>query len=299
LIFKLAHFSDVHLGPVTLHDVFGDFRLKRLLGGLSWLRRRRIYLPRIGAALLADIATQNVDHMAFTGDLVNIAAEGEFVRGRHWLEAAAPPDFLSFTPGNHDAYVPISYDKGLGHFQPWFTGDSQKPNQFPYLRLRKNIAFIGLNTASPQSLYSAGGTLGMVQLNSLRVMLQDMRLKGFCRVVMIHHPPAPGLAMAQRSLTDSAELVEILKAEGAELVIHGHNHYAMQNSIEGQTRKIPLTGVPAATASGHHGEAAQWNLYSIARRKGQWQIAMEPHRWDPALQAFIAGDSLQLSQEAP
>lgn len=299
MAFKLAHFSDVHLGPVTLHDVLGDFRLKRLLGGISWLRRRKIFLPRIGTRLLADIATCEPDHIAFTGDLVNISAKGEFIRGQRWLEAAAPPDFLSFTPGNHDAYVPVSYDDGLAHWQPWFTGDSQKPRQFPYLRLRKNIALIGLNTASPQSLYSAGGTLGEEQLNSLRELLQDMRLKGFCRVVMIHHPPAPGLAMPQRCLSDAAELVEILKAEGAELVIHGHNHYAMQNSVEGQTRAIPLIGVPAATGSGHHGEVAQWNLYSIARNKGQWQITMEPHRWDPASQAFHAGESLQLSQEVP
>ncbi len=297
--FNLAHFSDVHLGPVTLRDVFEDFRLKRLIGGISWLRRRRIFLPRIGAALLADISKYSPDHIAFTGDLVNISAKGEFIRGKRWLGKAGAPDVLSFIPGNHDAYVPISYEKGLAHWQPWFTGDSNKPNQFPYLRLRRNIALIGLSTALPQSLYSARGTLGDAQRNALRIMLQDMRLKGFCRIVMIHHPPAPGLSMVQRSLTDAAELVEILKAEGAELVIHGHNHYAMQNIIEGQTRQIPVIGVPAATGSGIHGEAAQWNLYSIARLKGQWQITMEPHRWDPALQAFHAGDSLLLSQETP
>ena len=298
MTFRLAHFSDVHLGPVNLADAFGDFRLKRIVGGISWLRRRRIHLPKIAAAMLADIANHEPDHIAFTGDLVNIAARGEFVRGRRWLQQAGTPDVLSFTPGNHDAYVPISYENGLAHWQPWFTGDSNKPDQFPYLRLRRNIALIGLSTAQPQKIHSARGTLGEAQRNALKIMLQDLRLKGFCRIVMIHHPPAPGLAMAQRALTDAAELAEILKTEGAELVIHGHNHRAMLNNIESGGKLIPLVGVASASSSGHHGEPGQWNLYLIARTKGQWQITMQPHRWNPSLQAFQPGDSLQLNQEA-
>ncbi len=295
--FRLAHFSDVHLGPLALADVFAGFRLKRLIGGLSWLRRRKIHLPRIAQAMLTDIAATKPDHIAFTGDLVSIASGDEFIRGRQWLEKVGAPDVVSFTPGNHDAYVPISYENGLAHWQPWFTGDSKKVNQFPYLRLRRNVALIGLSTAQPQNLYRANGTLGLVQRNGLRVLLQDLRLKGFCRVVMIHHPPAPGLAMGARALTDAEELAEILKAEGAELVIHGHNHRAMHNVLEGPTGKIPLIGVASASGSGHHGEVAQWNLYSIARHMGQWQITLQPHRWNPNLHAFEPGKSLALNQE--
>ena len=297
--FRLAHFSDVHLGPLSISDAFHDLRLKRLIGGISWLRRRRIHLPKIANAALADITAAQPDHIAFTGDLVNIASRAEFLRGRDWLETAGAPDFLSFTPGNHDAYVPVDHEHGLALWQPWYLGDSSKPNQFPFLRLRRNIALIGLSTAQPQKIHSAQGRLGEAQRNALRIMLQDLRLKGFCRVVMIHHPPAPGLAMPQRALTDAAELVEILKTEGAELVIHGHNHRAMNNSLQGETKIIPLIGVASASASGEHGETAQWNLYSIARNMGQWQITLEPHRWNPSLQAFKAGDSLLLNQDAP
>lgn len=287
----------MHLGPVTLADAFGDFRLKRVIGAISWLRRRRTHFPNIAAAMLEDIAAAHPDHIAFTGDLVNISSQGEFLRGRRWLEKAGPANFLSYTPGNHDAYVPIAYEKGFAHWQPWSTGDSSKPDQFPFLRLRRNIALIGLSTARPQNLVNARGTLGAGQLKALAAVLQDMRLKGFCRVVMIHHPPAPGLAMSKRALTDAADLVEILRAEGAELVIHGHNHRAMLNRIEGNGKSIPLVGVASASSSGHHGEPAQWNLYSIARNSGQWHITMTPHRWFPDLQAFKAGDSLQLNKE--
>jgi 3',5'-cyclic AMP phosphodiesterase CpdA len=299
LQFRLAHFSDVHLGPLSISDAFRDLRLKRLIGGISWMRRRRIHLPKIANAALADIAAAQPDHIAFTGDLVNIAARGEFLRGREWLETAGAPDHLSFTPGNHDAYVHVDHEHGLALWQPWYLGDSNKPNHFPFLRLRRNIALIGLSTAQPQKIHSAQGRLGETQRNALRIMLQDLRLKGFCRVVMIHHPPAPGLAMPQRALTDAAELVEILKVEGAELVIHGHNHRAMHNSLKSETKSIPLIGVASASASGQHGETAQWNLYSIARNMGQWQITLEPHRWNHSLQAFEAGDSLLLNQDAP
>lgn len=295
----MAHFSDVHLGPLALSDVFAGFRLKQLIGGLSWLRRRKIHLPQIAEAMLADIAREQPDHIAFTGDLINIAAHSEFLRGRQWLEKVGPPDIVSFTPGNHDAYVPVSFENGLAHWQPWFTGDAKKSDQFPYLRLRRNVALIGLSTAQPQNLYRANGTLGEAQRNALRLLLQDMRLKGFCRVVMIHHPPAPGLAMGARALTDADELAQILKAEGAELVIHGHNHHAMHTWLEGVGGPIPVIGVASASGSARHGEPAQWNLYCISRQKGQWQITLEPHRWNPSLQAFQRGDSLALNPEAP
>ena len=289
----------MHLGPLSPHDVFAQFKLKRLIGGLSWLSRRKIHLPKIADVMLIDIAAAKPDHIAFTGDLANIAAPNEFKRARAWLEKAGSPDFLSFTPGNHDAYVPLSHDHGLAYWQPWFLGDNKKPNQFPYVRLRRNIALIGLSTARPQNLVTARGTLGETQRNALRAVLQDMRLKGFCRVVMIHHPPAPGLASPARALTDAAELAEILEEEGAELVIHGHNHRAMLNTLDGKTGKIPLVGVAPASSSGHHGEPAQWNMYLIARSKGQWQITMQHHRWNRTLQGFVAGDSLPLGQSTP
>ena len=46
------------------------------------------------------------DHIAVTGDLVNLALDDEVEAARGWLETVGPPDLVSVVPGNHDAYVP-------------------------------------------------------------------------------------------------------------------------------------------------------------------------------------------------
>ena len=104
--FTLAHFSDVHLGPLPAGAALTDFSVKRLIGAMSWkFKRQKLHLPEIANQLMVDIAHANPDHVAFTGDLVNIAAVAEFEQGVKWLEQFATPDWLSFTPGNHDAYA--------------------------------------------------------------------------------------------------------------------------------------------------------------------------------------------------
>jgi 3',5'-cyclic AMP phosphodiesterase CpdA len=99
---------------------------------------------------------------------------------------------------------------------------------FPYVRLRRNVALIGLSTAVPQPLHRASGILGPTQLDALEILLNDLRERGFARVVMIHHPPLPGLASSRKALIDAGQLRNVLEAQGAELVLHGHNHEHMQ-----------------------------------------------------------------------
>jgi 3',5'-cyclic AMP phosphodiesterase CpdA len=153
---------------------------------------------------------------------------------------------------------------------------------FPFVRLRKNVALIGLSSALPQPLHKAGGTLGPVQLGALATALRDLRERGFARVVLIHHPPFPGLAPDRKALTDAAALEAIIREEGADLILHGHNHTAMMT--ERPTRFGPAFafGVPSASmAAGHHHPAA-WNLYSIIRTGSRWKIEVASRGYDPA-----------------
>ena len=46
-----------------------------------------------------------------TGDLVNLALDGEIEMARLWLETLGAPQDVSVVPGNHDAYVPGAFDK--------------------------------------------------------------------------------------------------------------------------------------------------------------------------------------------
>ena len=85
--FTLAHLSDPHLPPLPaarLRDLAG----KRAFGYLNWTRNRHKYHRReVLDALVADMKAQQPDHIAVTGDLVNLALEAEFAPARTWLES--------------------------------------------------------------------------------------------------------------------------------------------------------------------------------------------------------------------
>src|SRR3984957_3814485 len=85
--FTLAHLSDPHLAPLPVPR-FRDLAGKRALGYLNWKRNRRKFHRRdVLDALVSDIQAQAPDHIAITGDLVNLALEAEFAPAREWLES--------------------------------------------------------------------------------------------------------------------------------------------------------------------------------------------------------------------
>ena len=76
--FTIAHITDPHLSPAP-PPLGADFRLKRFMGWVNWKRGREglndmALLERI----VADLRAQRPDHVAVTGDLVNIAMPAEF-----------------------------------------------------------------------------------------------------------------------------------------------------------------------------------------------------------------------------
>ena len=86
-MFTLAHLSDLHLGPLPRADSWRDYLGKRALGKISWHRRRRfLHDPAIAMAMVADIKAHAPDHVALTGDLINIALKQEFVHAAEWLQ---------------------------------------------------------------------------------------------------------------------------------------------------------------------------------------------------------------------
>lgn len=305
-MFRLAHLSDVHLGPLPRGAEFADFALKRLNGAVSWrANRRKLHLPRVADALAADILAEAPDHIAFTGDAVNISAHAEFPRAASWMARLADGRHMTFVPGNHDTYVEVPWVNGLAHMAPWMAGEmrlagtvtsSRLETPFPFVRLRKNVALIGLSTAVPQNLRRAGGTLGHEQLAVLATTLRDLRERGFARVVLIHHPPFPGLAVPRKALTDAASLRDVITAEGAELILHGHNHRHMANALPTRFGTAHAIGVPSASMGVAHGHTpAAWNLYGIERADGRWAVTQRSRSYDPASGAFAWGPEMPLS----
>jgi 3',5'-cyclic AMP phosphodiesterase CpdA len=291
--FSIAHIADPHLGPVPKGAMWQDFRLKRLIGGASWhLRRRKLFSAEVADALVEDVRAMSPDQVAVTGDIVNIAAAAEFPAAAAWLAKFGPADRVSFVPGNHDCYVKASWADGLGRLAPYMTGEmrmagavmtEQVAAPFPFVRLRKNVALIGLNTGVPQRLHKAGGTLGTRQLELFGKVLGELREKGYYRCVLIHHPPMPGLNTERKALTDASAFVETVQREGADLVLHGHNHRLMENRI-GAT---PVIGLPSAcyAGAGRH-EASAWALHTVTREGGAWRTETNIRRWNKAARSF-------------
>ena len=305
-MFTLAHLSDLHLGPLPAGSAHRHFALKRTLGVMNWrFSRHRVHNPAVALAIAADIVRAGPDHVALTGDIVNVAAREEFVSASRWMNAFGTPDWISFVPGNHDCYVRMAWEHGLFHLAPYMQGDMrvaltedspQIATPFPYVRLRRNVALIGISTAAPQPLHRACGKLGRTQLTSLAHLLSDLRERGYARVVMIHHPPLPGLASPRKALIDADPLRDVLEAQGAELVLHGHNHEHMLNTLNSRFGAVHVLGVPSASVvEDKHRPLAAWNLYRIQRLAGKWQIDVSIRSYDPASRQVVPLTEFALS----
>ena len=276
----LAHLSDPHLPPLPalrLRDLAG----KRALGYLNWTRNRHRYHRRdVLDALVSDLQAQKPDQVAVTGDLVNLALEAEFAPALAWLGSVGAPDRVSVVPGNHDAYVNATRHRFAEAWGDYLRGDdapdnggalpSLLPSPFPFLRRRGPLALIGVSSAVPTPPLMATGWLGSAQLDALEGILTRLPVEPLFRVLMIHHPLRSD-ARAKR-LTDSDQLLALLRRHGVELILHGHDHVHSTLWIDGPNGKIPAIGVPSASALAHgrYPDAA-YNLFAIERDGEAWR----------------------------
>ena len=263
-MFRLAHLSDPHLGPLPkpkLRDLAG----KRLTGYMNWRRgRSRSHDMALLDRILADIQTFKPDHVACTGDLVNIGLHAEFPGAVKFMKRLGPQSNVSFVPGNHDAYVRTNKADIERFLSPWMTSDSGRYEGFPYVRLAGPIALIGLSSAVPTAPFMASGTIGPDQREKLGQILGFLATQPQARVVMIHHPPHRQGAQPGRGLTDAKRVEEIIGKYGAELVLHGHNHVLSVDFIDGPKGRVPIVGAPSASAiGGTLTHRAGWNLFEF------------------------------------
>jgi 3',5'-cyclic AMP phosphodiesterase CpdA len=270
MAFTLAHFSDPHLPPLPkprLKELAG----KRALGYLNWTGNRHKYYRReVLDALVNDLRAHTPDHIAVTGDLVNLALPAEFAPAQAWLHSVGSPESVTAIPGNHDAYVRATRDRFVESFGEYLRGDEPGEGAFPFLRRRGPLALIGLSSAVPTAPFMATGTLGAAQLAALERMLVSLSTEQVFRVLLVHHPLRSD--SRPKRLTDSADLIVLLKRHGVELILHGHDHIHSTMWFDGPDSKIPSIGVPAASALARSRHpAAAYNLYNIERDGNAWR----------------------------
>jgi 3',5'-cyclic AMP phosphodiesterase CpdA len=268
----VAHLSDVHLGPIA---GFGPryWNLKRGLGYLNWVRKRRHDHTRsVLDRLVADLAEHRPDHIAVTGDLVNLGLPQEHLNALAWLKSLGPPDRVTVVPGNHDTYVRLGHDPGTRRWAAYMASNAEGAGfthrdgrDFPFVRVIGDVALVGLDSALPTPPLMAWGRIGVEQLSRLEEVLGRLRGTGLFRLVMVHHPPMRGQADAARGLRDAADLEAVLARGGAELVIHGHNHRNMLAWLKGRAGVCPVVGTPSASLGRRHEREplARYNLFRI------------------------------------
>ncbi|MBN9071010.1 MAG: metallophosphoesterase [Rhizobiales bacterium] len=278
-MFRLAHISDIHLGP--LPDVtYRELASKRMIGYVNWQRNRKSLLQDgVLDAIVSDIRHTGVDHLAITGDLVNLALDGEVALAEKWLETLGPPEDVSVVPGNHDAYVPGAFARISKAWAPWMRSDGfQGPvsrETFPYTRIRGNVALIGVTSARATAPFMATGFFRPQQAARLQQALRLTGEQGLFRVVMIHHPPVRDAVHPHKRLFGITRFQKVIRRCGAELVLHGHSHLPSHHTIPGKDGPVPVIGVAAAgQAPGSHHPVAQWNLFEISGGPGDWSATL-------------------------
>jgi 3',5'-cyclic AMP phosphodiesterase CpdA len=290
-----AHLSDPHL--TTLQRVrWQQLMNKRMLGYLSWQRKRRAeHRGEVLDALLADLRQTRPDHIVVTGDLTHIGLPDEFRQARLWLDRLGAADRVTVVPGNHDAYVRTPWASTFSLWQPYMQSDPELAQStgcsdedlFPSLRVRNGVALIGLSSASASAPFLATGSLGPQQRQRLSLLLRQAGRQGLFRVVLLHHPPRVEDEKWRKRLIDGKALCAILQCEGAELVLHGHSHRTVEAGIPYGEGMIPVFGIPSASAIGHReGRRAQYYLYKVRREGEDWSVRVNIRGYQPDRDRF-------------
>ena len=280
-MFTLAHLSDIHLGPLP-RPRRRDLLNKRAIGYVNWHRGRKfVHRREVLDVLTRDLLERKPDHIAVTGDLVNLGLPDEFLRAAEWLNHLGPPDQVTAIPGNHDAYVRLHPEAGTLHWRPYMeaneAGAALVPTpeaQFPFVRRLGDVAVVALSSAVPTMPFIAAGKIGTAQRAALANALEALGREGLFRVVLVHHPPLPGQGW-HRGLRDAGEVERIFKQHGVELVLHGHDHVHTVHEIETASGPGFVIGVPSASeAVAGRAPSARYNEYAIARNGNGWRVEM-------------------------
>ncbi|HAT84927.1 MAG TPA: metallophosphatase [Rhizobiales bacterium] len=276
-MFELAHISDPHLGPLP-EPTNLQLANKRIFGYVNWRRNRKgVMTSSVLDNLLEDLKAAKPDHLAITGDLVNLALPQEILNAQKWLRSLGPADWISVVQGNHDAYVPGSRLKAEQAWLDYMATDKHLADQisFPTLRVRDQVALIGVNSARATMPFMATGYFLAKQAHKLAEQLDHAKSLGQFRVVIFHHPPAPKATYWHKRLIGASLFRRVIQQHGAELILHGHTHLATRTTIKGPDRSVPVICVPSASQSpGGHKPSSAYNLFRISGEAGDWNCHM-------------------------
>ena len=255
---RLIHLTDPHL--TSLHSTpWRSLRGKRISGYLSWRNKRQYrHLPDVLKRVTEAVLAEQPDRILLTGDLMHIGLESEAAEAAAWLRSIAPPERLLLVPGNHDIYAPDSAGWLAHYWQDYLPAGG-----FPCRQDLGDIRIVGLNSAVVTPLFSARGALDSGQLSRLPAALDRNRLN----ILLIHHPPLPGLTGWRKALREADELAVRFREAAPDLALYGHIHYNRSDDYKGV--RLFCT----ASASGQR--MASYRVFDISGAPGQWKVSMQ------------------------
>ena len=262
---RLIHLSDPHLTtPPHWRSLFGRSHFgKRFLGYGSWSRRRRFSLRRAWLdELQVEVRSRQPDRILLSGDLTQTGTLEEIRQARDWLGQLAPAEQLSLVPGNHDVYAADSWPNLAREWQPYLPAAGS--DGFPFAHRAERVAVFGLCSAVPTRPGSACGLLGTAQLERLAEMLAE-QADAF-RLLLLHHPPLPGMIRFRKRLRDAAGLERVLRAHPVDMVLYGHRH---RNVSAGYPGTRTFCTAPASA------EAGAFRQITIEQVDAGWQVEQE------------------------
>ena len=252
-IVRLAHFSDIHVVAAARWRL-GDVFSKRLTTWANLRFRGRgaqfRETERVLAALRADLAERNFDHLIFSGDATAMGFETEIARAAGSLPLAIPGMAV---PGNHDYCTHAAMRSGAfeRHFAPWQRGERLDAETYPFAQRVGPLWVIGVNSATDNRLpHDARGRVGRPQLERLRDLLA--RLDEGPRILVTHYPISRRCGKPERTmhaLRDVRDLLEVARAGGIGLWLHGHRHEVYHHA-RSATRPIASICAGSATQTG-------------------------------------------------
>jgi 3',5'-cyclic AMP phosphodiesterase CpdA len=281
---RFLHCSDIHL--FNLRGVSAHrFLNKRLTGGVNLMLKRGKHHDGALFDRVTVLARElEVDRLVITGDLSNLALEQEFEHIVAKLDGAGRP--VTVIPGNHDTYTRGAerarrFETMLGHFMDGERAGEGDANYYPFVQRFGEVALIGVSTAQASLPLYAVGTVGAAQLARLDKVLAQLEQEGLTRIVLIHHPVMPGVALRRHDLIDIEAFGQVIARRGAELILHGHEHRAIEGTIPGRKAPVPVHGISSATnLSQHPGREASFSIYDVTGGGSGGDILRTVYRWN-------------------
>ncbi|MBT6223463.1 MAG: metallophosphoesterase [Rhodobiaceae bacterium] len=279
LKYSISHISDLHL-PIKKKPKYKELFNKRIIGFINWhLNRKNIHNDNIIKDLINDLKKQGSDHLIVSGDLINLSLEDEYINASKILKKISIPENISVVPGNHDCYIQMDFDKSIIHWKDYIKTDvvlskyfKMKKNTFPYLKVRNEIALIGLSTAIPTLPFMCYGKIGKDQLIKLEDIFIYLSKKNYFKILILHHPIHKIGPFNYKGLLDNDKLIKLLDDYNIELLLHGHLHKDSITYLKTKNSIIPCFGIPSSSNVNKKAKQTSYNKYEIYKMNDEWNF---------------------------